>query len=169
MNTPEQVFAAAFNRLRRRFNLGPDDEQAGDYYRYLSGVLTLEETLAAMQALWATREFFPRPADFVLAFAPAEWRKVQDCMERWHEEDSRKALLAALSPRTLAACRALGGPGDMRLQADVLRLRQAFEREYVNAVQSEAMTLPVWTEPAALAGRRHALPGERIRIGSGNP
>jgi hypothetical protein len=158
------VFAAAFNKLRRRFNLGPDDEMAADYFEYLSGALSLDETLRAMQSLWATREFFPKPADFVLAYAPVEWRKVQDCMEAWNTEGGklRQQFLSVLSPRSLAACRALDGVGTMCEATDRVRLKERWEREYAQAVQAEALTpLPGWTERKALSS------GGRRQIGSG--
>lgn len=169
MNAPDEaaIFAAAFNRLRRRFLLAADDETAGDYYAYLSATLTLDEMLTAMGGLWATREFFPKPADFVLAFAPLDWRAVQDCVEHWNRNggEDRKALLERVSPRGMAAARALGGFTAMREQGDVLRLKAAWEREYANAVQTEAMALPGLLDARALPGRRGELGAGRKLIG----
>lgn len=173
MTTPSDaaVFAAAFNRLRRRFLLAEDPEVAADYYAYLSGVLSLDEMLTAMGGLWATREFFPKPADFVLAFAPAEWARVQHAMEHWNDNGGydRKPLLEDLSPRATAACHALGGIGAMRDVGDVLKLKTAWEREYASAVQAEAMRIgPVGLLDArTLPGRRRELAAARKQIGAG--
>lgn len=170
-NDPAAVFAAAFNRLRRRFLLSPDNEVAADYYAYLSGVLSLDEMLTAMGGLWATREFFPKPADFVLAFAPAEWACVQHAMEHWNDNGGhlRAALLTPLSARAKAACHALGGIGSMREETGgVLRMKREWEKCYADAVQAEAMAMPIMPEMRTLPGTRRELAG-RKRIGSANP
>lgn len=159
------TFAQAFNRLRRRFNLPPDDEQAADYFAYLSASLSLDEMLRAMQALWATREFFPKPADFVLVYAAGEWRAVQACMTEWDEGKQWRGSLVlwpALSSRARAACLALGGVPAMKLQTDQIRLKASWDKEYALAVQDEVLALPVWTDGKA-------LPAGRRQLGSGKP
>ena len=161
------VFAQAFNRLRRRFLLAPDDEVAADYYAYLSGVLSLDQMLTAMGGLWATREFFPKPADFVLAFAPAEWARVQEAMDHWNDNGGhdRGALLEWLSPRARAACHALGGIGSMREETGgVLRMKATWEKAYAEAVQTEAMLTAL---PGLLDVR--TLPAGRKQTGRENP
>ena len=175
-NDPAAIFAAAFNRLRARFGMvthTPEAVQvANDYYAYLSGVLSLDEMLTAMGGLWATREFFPKPADFVLAFAPAEWAHVQHAMDHWNDNGGhdRAALLAPLSARAKAACHALGGVGSMRDETGgVVRMKREWERCYADAVQAEAMTMPIMPEMRALPGKRRELAAGRKLIGSANP
>jgi hypothetical protein len=167
--TDAEVFAGAFNKIRRRFNLAPDDEMAADYFAYLSAFLSLDEMLSAMHAIWATREFFPKPADFVTAFVPGEWRKVQECMDGWTEARDwigSREVWPTLSERSKAACIALGGVPSMRTQPDIVKLKAAWEREYAQAVQAEAMeqsaSLPLF------ADRRTLSRGGQRQIGSGN-
>ena len=63
-------FFEVWERLCVRFNRDTEGE-AAEYYRWLSTQMTTDEYVAAATKLWATREFFPRPIDFVDAMRPS--------------------------------------------------------------------------------------------------
>lgn len=151
MISPE-AFAAGWEMICRRWRradaqgrLAVDHLEADDYHRFLSPLMGDEEFTAACRAVWATREFFPRPCDFLLVAAGGEWGLVLRCLDArrgktaWHEE------WRALSERGRGACTALGGM-DALLAAfdrDPVRLRQAWEREYEVQAQVQALAAPV--------------------------
>ena len=60
-------FARIWAFLCKRWNREIDESELGAYWKYLRKRLTSDEIAAAARSLWATREFFPRPVDFLAA------------------------------------------------------------------------------------------------------
>ena len=71
-----EVFMACWPRLCVRWGRTVGREEAALYYRFLSARMDTEEFEIAAEMLWATREFFPKPADFVAAGPITEWPDV---------------------------------------------------------------------------------------------
>lgn len=88
------VFRNWWADLCERFRMtgedAPSQRQMKRYYRYLSARMDTDDFEAAAEAVWAEREFFPRPADFVEAArgdaesaAMDAWERVLEMAKNW--------------------------------------------------------------------------------------
>lgn len=143
-----------WSRLCRRFGRQFSNEEAADYLAYLEARgMTTETALGAAEAVWATREFFPRPADFLAGEATAGWVAILEFAEKWTRHlsgDDARALLAAIPERAKRALDALGGMDVVRNAKDLSRTRrdyfEAFDRALMGESTREALLPPqeVW-------------------------
>lgn len=140
-----EVFAQVWGRLCRRFNREPDAAELQDYLEYLDASgLTTEAFVAAAEAAWATREFFPRPADFLGAESGTGWRALLKMAKEVHRApdlEAWKLLRATVPDRSWEAISALGGLDVIRQTKDLVFLRREYLNAYEAQVQAEAMGL----------------------------
>lgn len=73
------VFTKHWKSLCQRFNRQAVTDEAVEYRNYLDPIMDTKEFEKASRHLWATREFFPRPADFLLCMAQADFADVLGC------------------------------------------------------------------------------------------
>jgi hypothetical protein len=138
-----EAFAQVWARLCRRFNREADPAEVQDYLDYLdaSGVTT-EAFVAASEAAWATREFFPRPADFLAGESVRGWRALQAMAGLGqYEPEKIKAARDAVPIRAWKAIQAIGGIDAIREARDVSYVRREFLSAYEAQVQEEALGL----------------------------
>lgn len=137
------VFAEVWGRLCRRFNRSVDSQEIDDYVGYLDASgLTTEAFVAASEAAWATREFFPRPADFLAGQSLTGWRALQAlaaCGQ--YEPEKIVAARANVPARAWKAVQAIGGVDAIREARDVSYVRREFMSAYEAQVQEEALGL----------------------------
>ena len=170
----KQAFAEEWRRMCKRFNRELDPEEANDFYRYLSPQMDTETFQEASQRLWAAREFFPRPDDWVEAsrvsceaLAASEWELCQ-----WVMRGDLKAL-ARMSDTGRRTIRLMGGVDALRnSKVDEAHYRRAeFLRLYPTADEVErresGTALPAWTEEGARK-LKEALPKLRLIEGGGS-
>lgn len=128
-----EAFHELWSRLCRRFSRKVDNEEMADYLAYLEAVgLDTEQVTRAIEAVWATREFFPRPADFLAGEASGGWTAIRAFASKWTpylSSDDARLLLAAIPPRALKAMQSLGGIDVVKEAKDYARMR----REYFDA------------------------------------
>jgi len=157
-----------WSRLCRRFRVQPDGELSAEYHGYLDPRLDEQAFVAAAEALWATREFFPRPADFVTIAASAEWPAVVAGIAAWRAGDgSWKQAHAAIPTRAWAAVLRLGDieTAAAAFERDPMRYKAAWEQAYEQATAAESLSvLPRGEEPQA-----RISDGKMARIGVGLP
>lgn len=138
-------FKAAWRNLLVRFGKEVNVDQAAMYYDYLSATMDTAEFLPACHAIWATAKWFPRPADFLTVRAGQEWPLVLSAAEAYRPPDAAWVpLFRALSPRSQAAIRRLGGIDAVRAQMErsVVKLRESFLAAYEEEATTEALALP---------------------------
>lgn len=127
------VYAEVWEKLCQRFGRRMDKTEAGDYRTYLEGQgVTTDAFVAAAGALWATREFFPRPADFLLVEREKEWDAVMDAIDA--HRPPHKSGWEHLTPgsRAQRAVSSLGGLGGLKElhQRNPIQARQEFFAAY---------------------------------------
>lgn len=133
------AFKRTWAQLCARFGKQSDPQQAVAYYEFLTEQLDTQAFIAAARAIWATSTWFPRPVDFVLVIAAGEWRLVLEAVGKYAPPDAAwLTAWEALSERSRAACKQLGGLSAMRTiyDRDVLRLKSEWERAYEQEVSS---------------------------------
>lgn len=137
------VFAEVWARLCRRFGRKVEPAEISDYLAYLDVCgLTTEAFVAAAEAAWATREFFPRPADFLAGESLTGWRALQALAGvGQYEPDKIKAARAAVPMRAWRAIQSIGGVDAIREARDIGYVRRDFLNAYEAAVQEEALGL----------------------------
>lgn len=137
------VFAATWDRLCRRFGRKVDPDELSDYLDYLDASgLTTEEFVAAADAAWATREFFPRPADFLAGESLTGWRALCELAStNQYEPEKIKAARAKVPARAWKALQAIGGTDMIREARDLSYVRREYLHAYEAQVQEEAMGL----------------------------
>jgi len=162
---PEAWWQVWERKLCKRFNREADQEEASDYLEYLEQHgLDTATALAAASQVWATREFFPRPADFIANEAAVAWPVLIE-MAKLGQHSTRKAhddLRAQISDRAWEAIRDLGGTVVIRDSRDLLRTRTAFQRSFEAVVIRNAQQLA-----AGDAERRLGLQPEERRLAPG--
>ncbi len=130
-------FWPMWQRICKRFGRTADKSEAADYLEYLDSFgLTTEEAVAEARQVWATREFFPRPADFLQGEAAHGWSTICEFADRWStymSADDARILLAAVPLRAKLAIESLGGFDIVRKSRDLPRLR----RDYFAAFDSK--------------------------------
>lgn len=153
------VFGQAWKRLEDRWGKQAQG-MARDYLAFLSPLMDSDEFVAAATAVWATREFFPRPADFLIVQRDGAYRDaVSVSMEA--KEARRMGVSAtnwpdryrALSKFARFAIEAVGGVHIIAL--DPAKVRRDWFLAYEEAVCTVAMAqaaLPAERQTAALPG-----------------
>jgi hypothetical protein len=137
------AFADVWQRLCKRFNRPIDLDEADDYLRFLEAAeLTTDEIIAGAESCWATREFFPRPADFLAAQASAGWIAAMRWAQEWSPQlDAERAreLTSRLDPRTKRALEAIGGIDQLREgRGNTTYTRSAFFDAFERTVLEDA-------------------------------
>lgn len=134
-----------WGRLCRRFNREVNPEEAGDYLAYLekAGMNTASVTAAA-EAVWATREFFPKPADFLSGEATIGWRAIQEWGRDYHREiggAGADALMARIPARAKEAINAIGGLHLVKTidPAKMPMLRKQYMEAFASVVVEESV------------------------------
>jgi hypothetical protein len=137
----QDVFAEVWGRLCRRFNREVDLAEADDYLAYLDACkLTTEEFVAAADAAWATREFFPRPADFLAGEGLRGWTALRAVAETsQYEHEKIREARDKVPPRAWRAVQAIGGVTAIRDARDLSYIRREYLQAYEAQVQEEAM------------------------------
>jgi hypothetical protein len=148
----KHAFWAAWERLCRRFGRELDKDEAEDYHNYLDNQLDTEAFLAAARKLWASREFFPRPDDFVEASAGST---DEQALEQWQlcnrlmRGDDVLDRMTEAGRKTVAL---MGGPLRLRqTPIDEVHFRRAeFIRLFGSATEiyrrEKRPELPPWTD-----------------------
>ena len=154
-----EEFKTAWRALCRRWGREVDAGEAMEVLGYLSEILTTEEFLASARHLWATREFFPRPADFVTAAARLEWSRAVRAKGKENGVYPWRAMWDAMTVRGQEAVRILGGLDGLvsMYQRDPFRARD----EWVAAYELHAGEL------ASKHARLHA-PASPSKLGRGS-
>jgi hypothetical protein len=137
------VFAEVWAKLCRRFGRKVDPAEISDYLGYLDGSgLTTEAFVAAAEAVWATREFFPRPADFLAGESLTGWRALCElATTNQYEPEKIIAARSKVPPRAFKALTAIGGTDLIREARDLSYVRREYLSAYEAQVQEEAMGL----------------------------
>lgn len=165
------AFAGAWKRLCRRFNRPVEADELAEWYAYLSPRLETEEFLAAAQKLWASREFFPRPDDFLKAVRPSQEAEAASqwelCLQVMAGE---RGVLERMTPAGQKTVALLGGPralGQTPVDEVHFRRREFLER-YPNALESSRregrVTLGPWSNEDSKR-LREAVPNLRLLEG----
>lgn len=169
------TFALIWERLCRRFGRDVNLEESADYLTYLDACdLTTEAFVAAADAAWATREFFPRPADFLAGESLTGWRALQALASAGqYEPEKIRAARANVPPRAWKAIQAIGGVDAIREARDLGYVRRDFLNAYEATVQEEALGLDRrMLEEAPTPGYLRSSGGKPVRvlaaIGSGS-
>lgn len=136
------VFRNWWADLCERFRMTGEDEpsqrQLKRYYRYLSERMDTDTFERAAEVVWAEREFFPKPSDFMDAAETPEGA----ALEQWelcHQimQDSRRAheLLERMDAEGQRVVRMMGGVRQLtRTQLDEVQWRRKeFMRLYGTA------------------------------------
>ena len=133
----ERTFRDTWALLSERFNRQLSTPLMMAYYHSLSARMSTAQFKAAAQVVFETREFFPRPADFLEAGQPSaeaevleQWELVQELMRGFGNR-------AALSEEARRVVGLLGGETKLRnTQLDAVQyVRRDFLELYGNAVQ----------------------------------
>ena len=152
-------FSEEWKRLCKRFNNRElDTEEANDYFEWLSERMDTDRFLEAARHLWATREFFPRPVDFVEAIRPSV---EAESLEQWELCEGvmagSKEAFVRMSPAGKRTVGLLGGPDRLRntkldqvpfVRRDFLKLFGDAEEIYRR--ETEPTALPVSDEAKEL-------------------
>lgn len=129
-------FNRVWKHLCQRFNRDPNPSEAVLYLQWLSPQMNTEAFEEAARHLWATREFFPRPIDFLEAARPSIEAEAQD---QWKLCDrvmsGDREALARMSPAGQKTVMLMGGPAALRnTQLDEVHFRrQEFMRLFADA------------------------------------
>lgn len=163
---PAEFFTNVWTPLCRRFgkDLGQTDE-AALYLEYLNARLSEEQIRGAARALWATREFFPRPADFVLAAHAGVLRSLRSAAQAY-TKDNRAPWLDMIGGRDSLGhqiVQAIGG-GIGQIQALADRGAHVLRQE-VDEVMNDLL-LADGREPSALLP---PAPSRARALSSGDP
>lgn len=145
-------WAALCERFRLTGKKEPSQLMMRRYYRYLSGRLSTDQFRQAAQVVYAEREFFPKPADFVEAVATdsdlealEQWELVRSAMKR-----SRDGLPEEATEETRRLVAKEGGLRSMGLvKLDEMQfVERRFKRAYgtLAATREGRKELPPVTE-----------------------
>lgn len=160
-----QVFRTEWALLCERFRMTggqePSQLMMRRYYEYLSPRMDTEVFVAAARQVYAEREFFPRPVDFVEAAGPGEdrgaveWEKVSKLLR------NSGSPLDSLDEPARRAVRAMGGLFRIGERASELHFRR---REFLEhyAAYADPGNVPA-LPPVSEEGRRlirQAMSGE---------
>lgn len=159
------VFRDEWAMLCERFRLTgqrePSSVMRQRYLEYLSPRLDTEQFRAAARVVYAEREFFPRPIDFVDA---AGLSTETEALEQWdlcrRVMDGSAEAEAAMTDEGLSVLRLMGGARTLRMTAleDVQWRRKEFLQLYGTAAEAaRAEALP------------NVTPESRAAIGAAGP
>ena len=107
-----EVFVDVWDRLCRRFGRDMDREEAMAYMDYLEAMgMGTEDFVAAARVVWARREFFPRPVDFIMASHSGLLMRLQTAALEYRQHDDARWLQTVGGRPSLGldVVRALGG------------------------------------------------------------
>lgn len=136
-------FMDVWGHLCQRFGRDLNAGEAKLYRAYLEGQnFTTEQFLIAARVLWATREFFPRPADFLFHMASSDWEGVLEFkaiqeQRQLVEGEFREVRSQVISDRGWRAFLSIGGMEALKNTRDLLRFRQAFFDAYDRQVAAD--------------------------------
>lgn len=102
-----ETFMRFWSSLCSRFARELNADEAHEYRSCLDPVMDTAGFERASRHLWATREFFPRPADFLTCGAERAWRDIRDADRK---RDTRiLSEILSTSPLVRDALRYMGG------------------------------------------------------------
>jgi hypothetical protein len=133
--------------LCRRFDRECRQDEAAAYLEYLDALLTPEEIEAAARAVWADREYFPRPADFLLAAHASVLARLRAAAREWNRDRGGRTWDELLGPQGSMArrvLRELGGVDHVSrlLDRGPLELRREVEHAVSQLLRVDAAQLP---------------------------
>lgn len=143
------AFVEAMRALERRFNHEIHEDDLSRYHEYLSERMDTDEFLAAVDNIWATNRFFPRPADFLTIQIEDAWRRLKEAASIGIK---RHANMTAdgepvrwtdpLTPRGIQAIRDLGGIESVQelLNFNAMKLKAEWRQVYENVATFEPAT-----------------------------
>ena len=154
MAISDEVWNAEWKALESRWGQ-QDTEVQARYYEFLNAQMDDGQFVEACAAVFVSREFFPRPIDFLLFRAPRDFLLVMDAARQIHshmEKEERDAIMSRVPPVARKVADVLGGVGVIgQSRDDTLRWRTAFMQTYEAAVSEQAATLPYVRERVTLA------------------
>jgi acetoin utilization deacetylase AcuC-like enzyme len=139
MTISKDLFLEVWTGLETRFGKQAQGS-AANYMSYLSPLMGDEEFRAAARAVWASREFFPRPNDFLLIRQGQDWEKVQEAAKLAGKKEDWGAIFRSMTESGQRAIKALGGIFviEERMQRTPDRIRRDFQDAYDVAVSGLA-------------------------------
>lgn len=156
--------------LCRRFGKEASNLEAADYCDFVADRLSLEQMRDAFRAIWSSREFFPRPVDFIMAAHAGIVTQLRAAADaRRKDSQSAKWLEVAGGPHSvaMAVARAIGG---IEAVYSLMEAGAGIMRKEVEATLAEILTDDARHEPGALpAGRQGtpALPWRTVGVQGG--
>jgi hypothetical protein len=151
-------------RVCRRFGREAEPREAADYMAYLDDAgMSTWTALAALHTAWATREFFPRPADLLGPEAALGWTRLLAMAGRPQAQytgDSFRAARETVPDRAWAALMQIGGLDAIRNSHDLAKTRADYLRVFEANVQEAAYSAAL--DPARAV--RLLSPADRRRI-----
>ena len=152
----KREFWSAWESLCRRFRRELDKDEAAEYHGYLSPQLDTEAFLIAARKLWASKEFFPRPDDFLEA---ATGSTEEQALEQWrlcHRAMRGDDVLDRMTDAGRKTMALMGGPDRLRLTpVDEVHFRRAeFLRIYGSAQEIHRRERADALPPMSEGGRK---------------
>ncbi len=158
-------FFVAWTQLCKRFGRKVDEDEAGEYLAFLEDAgLSTDEALAEARGAWATREFFPRPADFLQGQGARGWAAALAWARGWSPTMDARAALAlvdAVPSRAKRALDAIGGIDAIRNARDLIRVRTEFFDAFGRVLVEEVTAVAL---PSAPDRPLLEEPGEQVEI-----
>tara|TARA_R110000787_G_scaffold9902_1_gene34230 strand:+ start:599 stop:1126 length:528 start_codon:yes stop_codon:yes gene_type:complete len=155
------VWDSEWRALEERWAPKPPEMQIR-YHEFCDAVFESDsEFVQACAAVYSSREFFPRPIDFLMVRASADFLVVMDAI-------TNSAQWSSLSPAGKRALRLMGGShavASSRSGWD--RLRDSWLTAYSQAVEEQAATLPHVQRRALGSQANGDQEGEGIVSGKG--
>jgi hypothetical protein len=146
----QNVFAEVWGRLCRRFRRDLDATEGADYLAYLNKAgMGTEDFLAQAEAVWATREFFPRPADFLEGEALAGWRALLKLSEMPRGDPDWWNWRDDVPKRAWRAMSVVGGYQTIASAKNIVALRRAYLDAFAGVLIEES------TNPEAFAAEKN--------------
>lgn len=165
------AFADEWKRLCKRFNRQLDQDEARDYFDYLSPQIDTDAFVSAARKLWASREFFPRPDDFLEA---ANGTTEAEAAEQWELcrriMAGERGILEQMTPAGRKTVALLGGQQALRQTpvGEVHFRRRDFLGMYATSIEvarrEQPARLQPWTEEGARK-LKEAVPHLRLLEG----
>ena len=148
MIAPE-LFARWWRTMYERFPGKPDPDAASAYYSFLSERMDDRTFEQAARALWASEEYFPRPARFLEIRALLAWPAVLEHCRRLHVRGTDDEQLAQIRAHLEAnpvpkiarvAIEQLGGRYAMRerIEKDPSRAKRMYLETVLDAIAIDA-------------------------------
>lgn len=141
-----ETFSRTWTQLCDRWGRAFQADEARLYRAFLNHAgLDTTTFLRASSALWATREYFPRPADFLLVERADAWQNAVQAVEAHSPPTSHGWDHLAQGSRARQAVVYLGGLETLKTihQRDPLRARDRFSEAYDAVVLELAASTPM--------------------------